>query len=734
MKRVLGGLKPKSSTTSLNSIDEPTHLDHAMHAIANIMNDDVDAAELELSQENSPFHKLGSGVVSFLRATLGFEQEMMKEAAERLADAENAATDHQRRAQKDSKAFKSEIYPIGSEFALCHAESQLMSAVVGVLNESLTESIKGFYKLRKAYVTLDTILQAEQKFMRGKSSPSPANLSTTSSLPGSPLQKAYVPGSFDGSGSRPATPLNLSAPSSARSGTPSPSSSNSTLKDENEDEDDFVDAEEDMDQESTLTEYQGKLDFTSLKHSMNGLRLDERALKTDDSIHDEDLRSTIATPAYHGSTASLADMRELSTIDDFIHSGSNLCFGLLLLMLSLIPPAFGKLLYVIGFKGDRERGIQLLWHATRSSTINGALAGLMLLGFMNGFISFCDIMPKENEEGGYPRQRCKVLLSSMRERYPTSRLWLLEEARMLSGERQLEKAVELLATEKPAQLKQVEALRWFEGSLDNMYLHRYEACSEGFQKCIKLNNWSHALYYYNAGACHVELYRQSKKSDPKKAKEHAKKAEQLLKEAPKHTGKKKFMARQLPFDVFVHRKVDKWEQRAQEMNAPFIDAIGVSPLEEMCYFWNGYKRMQPEHLERSLEAIAWSSDLSENPGWEKEALDERCIADTIRAAVLRNLGQFKEAKQILQTVLQQDASAFKGHFRDNWVQPVACYEMAVCLWHERDGSASDNERIRECDALLERVANWETYEMEARVGMRVTTARDTLKKYGNKGA
>ncbi|KAI9674911.1 MAG: Mitochondrial outer membrane protein iml2 [Bathelium mastoideum] len=702
------------------------------------MNDDVDAAEAELSKGNSPFHKLGSAVVSFLRATLGFEQEMMREASERLADAENAAIEHQRRAQRDTKALRSEIYPPGTEFALCHAESQLMSAVVGVLNESLTESIKGFYKLRKAYVTLDGILQAEQKFMRGKSSPSLANMSAASSVPGTPHRTIEIPGKIDDTISRPTTPSNPSVPSSARSEAHSAlsGSSHTTYRDEDEDEDadadDFVDAEEDIDSVHTPLEYQGKLDTSTLNRKMNGLALREHTIRSSDTVLlEEDLRSGIVTPTNHGST-SLADVQELGTIDDFIHAGSNLCFGLLLIMLSLIPPAFGKLLYVIGFKGDRERGIELLWHATRSTNINGALAGLMLLGFMNGMVSFCDIIPNENEEGGYPRQRCKALLASMRKRYPTSRLWLLEEARMLSGERQLEQAVEHTMAEQPSMLKQVEALRWFENSLNCMYLHRYAACSASFQKCITLNNWSHALYCYNAGASHLELYRQLQDSDPKLAREHAKKAEDLLKQAPKHTGKKRFMARQLPFDVFVYRKVAKWEQRAQEKNIPFVDAVGVSPLEEMCYFWNGYKRMRPEHLQRSLEAIAWSSDAARRGKWEKEALDERCIASLLRAAVLRQLGNIPEAKRVLQAeILCHDAAAFKGHLRDNWIQPVAYYEMAVCLWQERDGTEADRERFRECGVLLDKVANWETYDMEARVGMRVTTAKDTLRKYGN---
>ena len=64
------------------------------------------------------------------------------------------------------------------------------------------------------------------------------------------------------------------------------------------------------------------------------------------------------------------------------------------------------------------------------------------------------------------------------------------------------------------------------------------------------------------------------------------------------------MAKQLPFDVFVTRKVAKWEARAKEWKVSLVDAVGVDPIEEMIFFWNGHSRMTTEQLEESLANLA----------------------------------------------------------------------------------------------------------------------------------
>lgn len=592
-----------------------------------------------------------------------------------------------------------------------------MGAIVGVLNESLTESIKGFYKMRKAFIALDAIMEAEKASL-GKS----VARSSRTSL-GSQSLRSVGKGVVEG-----ATPR-TTAGSQATSTTASSYSVAGMEKKEWGDgtplseKDEFFDADEEHEGVPTPPVYAGHLEINnqilpppSPEASISGTTV----ANADVPELSRDLESLNLGA---GLTSTDPELLGNDPTDIFIHSGANMCYGILMLVISMIPPAFATLLKIVGFKGDRDRGLAMLWQATKFDNIYGGLAGLIILSYYNGMLGFCDIVPPAGQEGAYPRDQCRALLADMRRRYPSSHLWLLEEARMLASERKLEAAIELMADASSSQLKQVEALHWFERSLDLMYAHRYAECAAAFQKCVTLNNWSHGLYYYIAACAHVELYRIAwVADDAAAAKTHKEKAEALLKLVPKHTGKKRFMARQLPFDTFVNRKLAKWEARAAELKiASIVDAVGVSPIEEVIYFWNGYKRMRPEHLELSVAAL----DRTATAGGGEEVLDERCIRSLLRATVLRNLGQVERAQEILLTeVLCHEWAVFKGGLKDNWTLPAACYEMGACLWVEGlamavQGLETDfgkgEELLRECGSWIEKVARWgEGYDLDAR--------------------
>ena len=654
-------------------------------------------------------------MVAFLRATLGFEPEIMREgwskmvlqscsgrlliyyvppAAERLADAETTASTDRRRAQKDSHSHRSAIYPPGAEYALCHAQTHLMSAVVGVLNESLTESIRGFYKLRKAYVALNEILDAEVQYMKRRSgldanTPSRRSVESFRSDRSAPSIKG-MPGGFGGTISKPPSIRSLREP------TPIASVSAAVKQDgytvgvqDDDDEDEFYDADD------------------GVTANMDNLSLDS-----------EGASSAKDLPAPRTQNLSLGMLDHdpesdvfANPIDVFVHSGANLCFGLLLVMIAMIPPAFGKLLFIIGFHGDKDRGIRMLWQASKFHNINGAMAGLIILGYYNTFVGMSDIIPDPNPRSmdqnsveGYPKQRCEALLTEMRRRHPKSHLWQLEEARMQAANRHLSTAISILERSTKSPLKQVEALEMFEKSLDAMYMHDYALCAKSFIACVDLNNWSHTLYYYIAGAANVEMYRQHRTLNPTEAAVYAKKATELLQLAPKHAGKKKFMARQLPFDIFVTRKIQKWESRAREWDVSFIDAVGVSPTEEMSLLWNGYKRMDTSQLEESLSRLAWSE--KSNPHWKHEGPDEKALLAVLYGATLRNLRRYEEAKKCLRSgVLSYDKNELKGGLKDDWTAPAANYEMGVNCWMQRgearrEGNEAEVKKwVKECESV-----------------------------------
>ncbi|KAK1990256.1 breast cancer protein, partial [Colletotrichum falcatum] len=624
-----GASSPSLSSLNLSSKEltakEMADIEDAMTAAAFIMNDDMDGAEERLRKGDSAFHQLGLSMTTFLRSVLGFEKDVMNEASKRLADTEAKAWADYKKAEREGQASSSRIYPPGTEFLLIHAESQLMAAVVAVLHESLTEALKGFYKLRKAFVTLDGIMLQEAKALekdKGKADTPPTS-------------EEKMPGSFD---------------------------------DKEFADLEFVDASE-VPKSGTGTPVETKAD---------GLAAPETPARELAAL---DLSSGTSTPSGDAKLAPLqvsspmADDSDTDSgvfsnpVDAFIHSGANMCFGMLLFMLSMVPPAFSRLLYVVGFRGDRERGVRMLWRSTQFDNLNGAVSGLILLGYYNGLMGQADITPAERdfdadaEMVGYPAKKCEALLASMRTRYPDSRLWRVEESRVLAQQRRLADAIQLLTTGPESKMRQVTALNCFELGLAAMSHQDWELMQKTFLHCVELNDWSHTLYYYMAGCAELELYRDAfhgEDKDEGEMRRRKKKAEELFRKAPTTAGRKKFMARQLPFDTFITRKIQKWEDRAKEFKVDLADAIAVSPAQEMVNLWNGTKRMNNEELNQSAKSLAWERCTLPAEALEKirNTPDEASIRSISLAAIYRTLGRFEDARTILQTeVLDADRHA-----------------------------------------------------------------------------
>jgi hypothetical protein len=501
---------------------EDRHLQSVEIALLKLLDDDIAEADKILKEQNSSYHYLGRGISSFIASMLGVEKELLKTAATALQVAETKTWEDMKKSQREPSAFRSEIYPPGTEYLLCYAIAQLTSAITAVLSGSVTQAIAGFYKLRKAYLTLDGIMEVESKYIKHRASSRRTSMaSRRETLSRMRTQESshthpILPIGNDGRGSTELTEKDLPEVTPTTSMPPVPTRTRS-----------------------------------------NVLELDPESL---------------------GIT---------SHTDIFIHSGTRLCYGLLLVIFSMIEnPIFNKILYIVGFKGDRERGTRYLWQAARFDNFVSAIAGFALLGYYNGLVGFCDILPTDldaaNDLAGYPKARCEALLASMIGKYPTSKFWRLEEARMLAYNHNLAAAVKILQENSNGNMRQIAVINMFEKALSTMFIHDYETCAKDWIDCSELSVWSPCLYAYMTGSAYLELYRNFRESDPAAAASWKEKATEYIRKGPPLAGRQKVMSKQLPFDVYITRKVQKWEERAKAWGVDLVDATGTSPLAEMC--------------------------------------------------------------------------------------------------------------------------------------------------------
>lgn len=599
MSRLGGWLRAnvKPENHEAATLKERQELIDALSHTGLIMNDDIDSAYASLRKGTSSFHRLGAAVAFFIRSVLGMERSVMAETMDMLNECETKAWEDAKAAEKRGKRGDS-IYPPGTEYELVKAETQLMGAVVGVLHESLMEAMKSFYKLRKAFITLDGIIQLEAKVV-GEPSATKA---------------------FEG--------LNISGKT-----TPKESDSESEV---------FVDAKE-----------EGSGPVTPAEQSTTSITTPETDDKLEPSV-------TVQPPK----VMAEPELTFEDPVDVFIHSGANMCFGILMLILTLVPPSFARILSVVGFKGDRAKGVSMLWRSSTHDNINGAVAGMMLLAYYNGLLGTVDILPHPDdydesaETVGPPKEKCDHLLAVMRERYPDSRLWQVEESRRLSSEHNLRGAIALLTSGKPSKMKQITALNDFELALDAMFVQDWNLMRDSFLRCAEGNDWSPALYWYMAGCATLEQYRDAVQAgDADEARRQKKKADAYLKKAPSFAGKKRFMASKLPFESFLLRRLQRWEERASELGIDMVDAVGVSPGMELCYMWNGTKRMSQEELVKAQENLSWDRCTGGEKAVSKMKSEEDELATwaVCLAAVRRRQGQYDEGKKLLdENVMKHD--------------------------------------------------------------------------------
>uniref|UniRef100_A0A060TF93 ARAD1D21296p n=1 Tax=Blastobotrys adeninivorans TaxID=409370 RepID=A0A060TF93_BLAAD len=709
---------------ALGALEDAVSLERGLRAMDLVMDDRPSEAQKLLNDGSSTYDKLARGVIAFIEATLGFEADAIKHAVDTLYEAEQASQKDRSKAQKANIRSSSRYAP-GTEYALTYAEAHLLGAISLFLSESMLDSAKALLRLRKAYQMLDELNRS-------------VNTNPPSALP------------YMSSSSSLASSSAASLSSTANSGVQTPNSTHSSV-------------------DTKLSQTEAIQLKAKLFHEMKSKRFG-RPLQTSnaDGQNGQNGENGQTEDGYLINDGTVAGQQ---SVDEFIQSGVDTMFGLLQLVISIIPPGIGKVLSIVGFHGDKENGLRMLWRASKYTNIHGAIALLALLQFYDGPTQFSDIElpkkagsssdsdgssgeddlttvakePQSLEDLNRTKHNLEKGLKVMRSFYPRGALWQLQEGRMVASKGNLEKAVEIMndTSSGPIELKQLDGLMLFDKTIMMLVLHRFEDCAKNFIRLMNLNSWSHSLYMYLAGACYVEIYRENQQSNPEKAKEAKEKAKECIEKIPSLFGKKRFMAKTMPFDVFVLRKMNQWKSTAQEKGLHIVDAIGTSPVNEAIYFWNGFNKMPQNLLEESLRLLGYSgapgSDYaSDHDPVLAETEDESITRYILQSIALRQLGRVQEGVDLLDkhvmskiwTPQPQKGTTKSGlpkvhynkQYKDPWAGPTAIYERGIFEW--RINGVQNADRVRD---YLDLAMNWaDDYELSTRVMMRIKSGMDRL--------
>ncbi|KAL3235044.1 Inclusion body clearance protein IML2 [Nakaseomyces bracarensis] len=701
----------------------------------------LEDSDKEADEDERTINVLARGVIEFLEATLSFEAEEMKKASATLAKAETLSQKSKTNAE-NLKLSNSSRYPPGTVFAVTYTESLLLHALLMIFSESMMEVAKALLKLRKAYYTLQEVLQQIKD----------ANLKA--------VEEAERRGE------------NLSAGSSAASFIGEGEVFNSV--------DIPYKLSEEEAKDKDLLEFAEKVHRMRMKRlsgahidnppAINRLR-DELGLQAMDKLPKEPIEDHVV----------LSDDIDKSqaTIDEFIHSGVNLCFGILQVVLSLLPPAIGAVLSVVGFSGSREEGLKLVWKATKHRNVHGCIGLLGLMFYYDGPFQFTDddfdvpASVKEylesqkkkeitdNKEGDedkevsrepsitaqsvatvdslnmdsntllHPGKIMEDALLKSRALFPNSALWLLNEARMLSGKGRLEDAVALMDSidVNKIRMRQVKSLMIFDRAITLIHLHEYDRAADDILSLLDISDWSHAFYSYFAGCCYLENWRMIQMGDLKSDKEefYKEQASKLIFKSVDYLGKKTWRSKNLPLDRFVARKVEQFKATQAKLNLTNpLDAIATSPVYEIAYFYNGFNRMSKKHLEISQKMLT----EYKNPAIESNDPNQNLIRDLLLSLSLRRLDKIEEGCKLLDekvlpvffSVTADNHVSYVKKSEDPWLYPSAFYERALFCW-----KLNGVEKLPECKEWLIRAQNYaDDYELSSRVGMKIKAAIDRV--------
>ncbi|GAB1521673.1 Mitochondrial outer membrane protein iml2 [Rhizoctonia solani] len=608
----------------------------ATNGFKSLLNDDVEGAKKLFGEGDSPFHLLGLGVVDFLKAALGMEEDLMPGAVKSLTDAE-AGSKAAAKATRLAKGNAPSKYPIGMEHEICQADATVLLGLTQALSESYMGYLQCMYSLNSAHGKFSKMYK--QVFPHGLGSY------------GTPAQTPSV--------SRKPSTANV-AVSVPVSGTQTPASGTSSAA------------------SSIVNGKTGASTPVIPVSKPSGGFLSRLTSKV-----------TQSTPSLTPGPSDNGVLVPEGPIEELIVAGAAFGYGLFNLVFSLLPNKVKKVVGFLGYQSDRRLGLEALHVAAGvENDVHSAFAainisfsahflpylGSLVLMTYNGVVLL--LAGWQADEERIVRQYRDMLIS-VECKYPHGSLWILNRAKLERMTGNPDKAIEILreglSPSRAMKFQQADALLMFELSWTLLADRQYEDAAESFLKIISMNSWSHATYTYIAAGCYLSIA----KNKP----EYKAKARSLLDSIPKLLERKKIGGKDLPTEVFIQKKIDFYKRKHVRRAGPgtendYIDSIAISPAE----VWNTHCRITPTIAQAHIENLvvlsppvitgSTSAPAAENP--ELDTVDELVVRDLLLGILYRAAGDYTLSRKYLEAVPLRE-----NEVEGKWTAQVAKFELAV---------------------------------------------------------
>ncbi|KAF0880522.1 TT39B protein, partial [Crocuta crocuta] len=366
------------------------------------------------------------------------------------------------------------------------------------------------------------------------------------------------------------------------------------------------------------------------------------------------------------------------------------------LLLSLVPPKTLKLLNIVGYSGDREVGLTLLYESASKSHINNILSALTLVFY------YSYIYVAIGVEKGHNSAVEDLFLIYLR-KFPNCVILKFFQARfsMLKGNFENAQLVLAECILIQNEWKQVHHLCYWELMWCHIFLRNWKKAYCYADLLSHYSRWSKAIYMYSKAMLLTLLPSQSVKSVSEDISSLFLKVDGL---------RIKILGTSVPIEKFVAEKGQRYGTTTGWFTA--------QPILEFIYAWSGFRVMSKklDLISSWLSIIDKGQDLlRENPNTEY-GTDDLSLLNLLKGLCLKHLGRYSTAEHYFNSVIQKE----KLLKYDHYLVPYTYYELGILHYLKGDYDRATKN--------LDNIKNYKDYSMEARLQFRAHIALEQIAK------